>query len=143
MKTVAVEVFERYKEAQKVSVASDGQAFIVDNGDAAAKNHAKNNAHGKELTLKTFMRDEILVAKKDVKATSPKAADVIAAIEKAETVEAVNALLGDDKRKTVEAAAAKRIEELEKAQGKPAKDKEQEDTGEGAETDTGANSKTE
>lgn len=118
MKAVAVEVFERYKDVQKVSVASDGQAFIVDNGDAAAKNHAKNNAYGKELSVVTFLRDEVVQEKKQTpKADKKTAAELIAEIEKAETEEAVNTVLGKDKRATVLAAAEKRIAELKENTG--------------------------
>ncbi|MEI8087643.1 MAG: hypothetical protein WCG93_15645, partial [Paludibacter sp.] len=56
-KAIAVDILKRYPKAQKVSVASDGQAFITDEGDSAAKNHANNNRYGKELELTPFTRD--------------------------------------------------------------------------------------
>lgn len=114
MKEVAQSVFEQYPEAKKVAVTSDGQAFIADNGDAAARNHAQNNIYGKELSVATFLRDEVVQKKKQTPKVDKKtAAELIAEIEKAETVEEVNAVLGDDKRKTVVEAAEKRIEELQ------------------------------
>lgn len=58
-KAVAADIFKRYPKSNKVSVASDGQAFITDESDAAAKNHAKNNRYGKELDLTKFTRDGI------------------------------------------------------------------------------------
>lgn len=58
-KAVAADIFDRYPKAEKVSVASDGQAFITDEGDLAAKNHARNNRYGKELELTPFTRDSI------------------------------------------------------------------------------------
>jgi len=56
-KAIALDILKRYPKAQKVSVASDGQAFITDDGDAAAKNHSKVNIYGKELELAPFTRD--------------------------------------------------------------------------------------
>jgi hypothetical protein len=58
-KAVATDIFKHYPKSQKVSVASDGQAFITDEGEGAAKNHAKNNRYGKELDLTPFTRDGI------------------------------------------------------------------------------------
>ena len=107
---IAKDILKRYPKAQKVIVASDGQAFIADESDNAAKNHARNNAYGKELKLETFTRDE-LEAKVELK----KAKEVIALIEAAETVEAVEALVAGDERSTVKEAAAKRIETLKAA----------------------------
>ncbi len=113
MQTVAKEVFEHYPKCNKVAVTSDGQAFIVDHGDAAAKNHAQNNIHGKELSVVTFLRDDVMQANADQQNTvGTKAVDLIAEIEKADTIEAVQAILGDDTRKTVVAAAEARIDAL-------------------------------
>lgn len=118
MKEVAQSVFEQYPDAKKVAVTSDGQAFIADNGDAAAKNHAQNNIHNKELSVVTFLRDEVVQEKKQTPKVDKKtAAELIAEIEKAETEEAVNAILGKDKRATVLAAAEKRIAELKENTG--------------------------
>ncbi len=116
MQEVAKEVFGKYPNAKKVAVVSDGQAFIIDNGDAAAKNHAKNNIYGKELSVVTFLRDDVMQKAKgnkaDGKTDKKTAAELIADIETAETIEAVKAILGKDKRTTVVAAAKKRISEL-------------------------------
>lgn len=110
-KEVAKDILRRYPKAQKVIVASDGQAFVADNGEAAAKNHSKVNLYGKELKLETFTRDELEAKKVELK----KAKEVIALIEVAETVEDVEALIVDDERATVKEAAAKRIETLKAA----------------------------
>lgn len=118
MQEIAQEVFGLYPKAKKVIVSSDGQAFVVDEGDAAAKNHALNNKYGKELALKTFLRDDaIQKSKKDGK---KKAAELIAEIEASETVDAVNAILGNDERVAVKEAAEKRIAELQDANNKNA-----------------------
>ena len=106
---IAKDILKRYQKAQKVIVASDGQAFIADESDNAAKNHARNNAYGKELKLETFTRDE-LEAK-----TQKKVEELLPLIEAAETVEAVEALVAGDTRKTVISAAAKRIETIKAA----------------------------
>ena len=109
-KEVAKDILSRYPKAHKVIVASDGQAFIADNGEAAAKNHSKVNSYGKELKLETFTRDEL-----EAKATVKKVEELIPLIEAAETVEAVEALVAGDTRKTVIAAGVKRIETLKAA----------------------------
>lgn len=115
LQEVAKEVFNLYPKAQKVAVTSDGQAFIIDDGgDAAAKNHAAHNIYGKELEINTFMRES-----EDDEPETPKrktAVELIAEIEAAESVDAVTAILGDDKRATVVAAAQKKIETLKTAQ---------------------------
>ena len=112
-KEIAVDILKRYPKAQKVSVASDGQAFITDEGDSAAKNHANNNRYGKELELTPFTRDGL-----DSKTTTSalkKAAEVIAEIEAATTVEQVTELATGDTRATVVAAAQKMIDTLNNA----------------------------
>lgn len=113
MKDIAQEVFEQYPKANKVAVTSDGQAFIADDSDVAAKNHAQNNIYGKELLLEVFLRETEDENADNYKPTL--AADLIAAIEIAETVDNVISILGDDKRKTVKAAAEKRIAEIQEA----------------------------
>lgn len=109
--SVAKDILKGYPKVQKVIVASDGQAFIADESDAAAKNHAKVNAYGKELKLETFTRDELESNKVELK----KAKEVIALVEAAETVEVVEALVAGDERATVKDAAVKRIETLKAA----------------------------
>ena len=56
-KTIADGVFKKYPNANKVIVATDGQAFISDINDMAAKNHSVNNRSSKELELFTFLRE--------------------------------------------------------------------------------------
>ena len=107
-KAVAVDIFKRYPKAQNVSVASDGQAFITDESDSAAKNHAKVNRYGKKLSLTPFTRDE-LDEKQPVQKT---ALEVIALIEAAKTGEEVATIAEGDTRKTVLAAVAKKLETL-------------------------------
>ena len=111
-KAVAVDIFGRYPKAQKVSVASDGQAFITDDGDAAAKNHAKNNRYKKELELTPFTRDG-LTEKEATSAPDKKtAAELIKLIEAATTADEVNAIAEGDKRATVVAAVTAKLETL-------------------------------
>jgi hypothetical protein len=54
LKQRAESVFNRYPNAKRVAVASDGEAFIVDNGDMYARNHATKNRHKKKLELFEF-----------------------------------------------------------------------------------------
>ena len=114
-KEVAKDVLKQYPQAHKVIVASDGQAFIADNGDAAAKNHAKVNRYGKELKLETFTRDDFEI-KSEASKERKTADEVIALIEAAETAEAVNELAAGDARKTVIAAAVKKLETFKAAE---------------------------
>ena len=111
---MATDIFKRYPKAQKVSVASDGQAFITDDGDSAAKNHAALNRYGKELTLTPYTRDEVYPnqSKTGEKDGLKKATEVIALIDAATTVDEVNALAEGDTRATVAAAVAKKLETL-------------------------------
>ncbi len=116
-KAIAADVFGRYPKAQKVAVTSDGMAFITDENEIAVKNHANKNRYGKELTISHFRREEMDSDKSD----KPKTAkELIAEIEAANTVEAVEAILKaeneGEKRKTVIEAAEKRINELKEAE---------------------------
>lgn len=111
-KAVAIDIFSRYPKANKVAVASDGQAFITDDSEAAAKNHAKSNGYGKELKLETFTRDELALKSSADGDQRKTAKDVIALIEAATTVDEVNAIAEGDERATVVAAAKKMIETL-------------------------------
>jgi len=113
-KLLAKDILKRYPKAHKVIVASDGQAFIADVSDAAAKNHSKVNRYGKELKLETFTRDDFeSQAEGDNK---KKALEVIALIEAAETAEAVNELVAGDTRATVVSAASKKLETFKSAE---------------------------
>lgn len=87
-KEIAEGIFKDYPTAQKVIVASDGQAFISDENDMAAKNHSKNNRYKKELELFTFLRKEESTEQKPEKAE-----DLIALINSAETEEEVQKIL--------------------------------------------------
>lgn len=69
---MAVDVFNRYPKAQKVSVTSDGQAFITDLGENAAKNHATKNRYGKELQVFSFTREGVTRAEKKEAVTDSK-----------------------------------------------------------------------
>jgi hypothetical protein len=115
-KAIAADIFERYPKAQKVAVTSDGMAFITDENEIAVKNHANKNRYGKELSITHFRRDEMGSDNTD----KPKTAkELIAAIEAAKELEAVEAILKaeneGEKRKTVIEAAEKRINELKEA----------------------------
>jgi hypothetical protein len=105
---IALEIFKRYPKAQKVAVTSDGQAFIADNGDSAAKNHAKNNQYKKELEITVFMRD----SEGNDKTKRKTAAELISEIEAAETEETINEILNGETRTTVINAAQKKLETL-------------------------------
>ncbi|KAA6347164.1 hypothetical protein EZS27_005333 [termite gut metagenome] len=117
-KEIADEVFKSYPRVQKVIVAADGQAFIADENDLAAKSHSKHNRYKKELELYTFRRTE------PEKETSEKenpatVKEIIAQIEAAGTTEAVQAILEKEQnqekpRKSVTEAATKKLETLEK-----------------------------
>ena len=118
-KAIAIDILKRYPKAQKVSVASDGQAFITDDGDAAAKNHSKVNIYGKELELASFTRDGLNAPSASSGNGSgnglKKADELIAEIKAATTVEQVAELLAGDTRTTVVAAAQKMIDTLNNA----------------------------
>jgi hypothetical protein len=109
-KAIALDILKRYPKAQKVSVASDGQAFITDDGDAAAKNHSKVNIYGKELELSAFTRDGLTPSTGS--GNLKKADELIAEIKAATTVEQVAELLAGDTRTTVVAAAEKQIKNI-------------------------------
>ena len=112
LKALAADIFTRYPKAQKVAITSDGTAFITDESDNAVKNHAKNNRFKKELAITPFTRDEF--AKSE--STSNKVEDIVVAIAKAESIEAVEAIKATEvackSRKTVIEAADARINEL-------------------------------
>lgn len=119
-KAIAQDIFNRYPKAQKLMVSSDGQAFIVDNGDAAAKNHSRNNRSGKELELHVFIRDNVEVAKKDKVEYAETAKNLIAQIKAAETTEIVQDILAAETatgapRATVVKEAEAKLETLKNA----------------------------
>lgn len=115
-KAVAADIFKRYNKAEKVAVTSDGMAFIVDDSDNAVKNHAKNNRYKKELEYNTFTRESIEQTAKPADKGKKTVKELVADIEAATEVAAVEALLAaeneGEKRKGVIEAADKRIKEL-------------------------------
>lgn len=102
----AKDIFERYPKANKVAVTSDGQAFIVDNGENAVKNHALRNRYKKELKIYRYTRDSFEGEKSNETKTVE---ECLKAIEGTETLDAVDSLLKEElagrKRKTVISAA--------------------------------------
>jgi len=126
LKEIAVDVFNRYPKAQKLAITVDGQAFIVDESEMAAKNHSINNRHKKELEIVRFTRDEVIKVesedKTEDKTEAPKktAKLLIETITGAETVEAVEALrdaeIAGEKRVSVLTACEKRIADLKPAE---------------------------
>lgn len=113
IKAVALDVFRRYPKAKKVSVTSDGTAFITDEGDNAVKNHAVKNAYGKELQITPFVRDDFEAPKA---AADEDLASTYKAIKEATAVEVVEAILNAEvsgkNRPAVIKAAKGRIEKL-------------------------------
>jgi hypothetical protein len=113
---IAAEIFKSYPRSKKVIVTSDGQAFIADEGDAAAKNHARNNRYKKELELYTFLRaEEKEEREKSGEEDSETQKELIAQIAAAQTKEAVQAILDNENkaekpRKSVIEAATKKLE---------------------------------
>lgn len=122
LKEIAVDVFNRYPKAQKLAITVDGQAFIVDESEMSAKNHSINNRHKKELEIVRFTRDEVIKVESEDKTEAPKqtAKVLIETITRAETVEAVEALLdaeiAGEKRVSVLTACEKRIADLKTAE---------------------------
>jgi hypothetical protein len=116
-KEIADEVFKSYPRVQKVIVAADGQAFIADENDLAAKSHSKHNRYKKELELYTFRRTEPEKEKSDEE--NPGVKEIMAQIEAAQTKEAAQTILDNEQKrekpnKNVFVFAAKKLETLEK-----------------------------
>lgn len=111
-KEIANKVFERYPKTEKVIVASDGQAFISDLNDMAAKNHSRNNSYKKELELFTFLRESEAGTKSAKVEYAKTVKEVAKDIEAAETVEAVQAIL--DAENATGAPRAGVVKEVEK-----------------------------
>jgi len=102
LNSIAKTFFDKNKDVEKVYITSDGFVFINKN---AADLHA--NTSDKKLSVKKF--ENTTVSVDEPKKT---AEERIAAIEEAETIEAVEALLKGEKAKTVKEAGAKKIAEL-------------------------------
>lgn len=59
IREIAADVFGRYPKAMNVAVTEDGQAFITDESDAAAKNHAREKRYKQPLRIENFRREEV------------------------------------------------------------------------------------
>lgn len=121
-KKVADDIFARYKNETEVFVTSDGQAFV---NEIHAKNHANSKGKGAKLEIFTFQ-------KHPTSSPSPQgeegngapaktaAKELIGQIGKAESAEAVTAILetekAGDNRKSVIEAAEKKMAELSKSE---------------------------
>lgn len=112
-KGIAKDIFSRYPNAKKVAVTSDGTAFITDEGELAAKNHAVNNVYKKELKISSFTREDLEEPKGQ---KSSKAEDLITFIQSATTAEEVEAIKNEEaagkNRKTVIDAATDKLNTL-------------------------------
>lgn len=105
---VAADIFKANPALEKFHQTSDGQAFY---NDSDARLHAKTL---KDKTVKVVNKgDAQATAAEDKKVKPASATDVIAAIEAAETLEALEAYKGDT-RATVVAAFEKKTAELTK-----------------------------
>lgn len=58
IREIAADVFGRYPRANNIAVTDDGQAFIIDNGDTAVRNHARVNRYKEQLEITFFKRAE-------------------------------------------------------------------------------------
>lgn len=113
LEKVAVDVFQRYPRAQKVSVTDDGMAFITDDGDLAVKNHSVNNRHNKKLGITSFERDKTLAPKNnELNNGAETAAALIERITLSTTVEDVMAI------KDAESSGKKRVSVINAADAK-------------------------
>jgi len=110
LKAVALDILDRYPKAEKVSVTSDGMAFITDESENAVKTYAARNPFGKELDITKFSRTQLCGSKDADGVKYPTAADALKAIEVATTVEEIEAVKEAGKKwKTVVAAADEKI----------------------------------
>ena len=111
---IANDIFNRFKNKEKVFITSDGQAFFV---EADAKNHALKNRTGKELKLEVFLREGKKSPKVEKIAETGKTATVlISEINAATEIELISEILeaetAGSNRKSVIEAAKKKIEQL-------------------------------
>jgi flagellar biosynthesis/type III secretory pathway protein FliH len=128
--------FAKLHGCTKVHVTTDGQVFL-EGKESFAKLHAKNW----KLSVETFEYDNAEVFDKPApaaKTAAPKkpalAADIIAAIEAAETVEEVEAAMPEgEKRATVVKAYDAKKAEFEAAAAEGSKAGTEEGTAEGSE----------
>lgn len=59
IREIAADVFGRYPKAMNVAVTEDGQAFITDESDAAARNHAREKRYKQPLRISSFRREDL------------------------------------------------------------------------------------
>lgn len=59
IREIAADVFGRYPKAMNVAVTEDGQAFITDESDAAARNHAREKRYKQPLQIENFRREDV------------------------------------------------------------------------------------
>lgn len=59
IREIAADVFSRYPKAMNVAVTEDGQAFITDESDAAARNHAREKRYKQPLRIENFRREDV------------------------------------------------------------------------------------
>lgn len=58
LKKIAADVFRLNPKALRVACTSDGMAFIVDDGEASVRNHARTNRYKEALKIAYFNREE-------------------------------------------------------------------------------------
>lgn len=59
IREIAADIFSHYPKAMNVAVTEDGQAFITDESDAAARNHAREKRYKQPLRIGYFRREEL------------------------------------------------------------------------------------
>lgn len=114
MEKKANKVFAQYPNAKQVFATADGNCFLLEN---RAKMHAgpKGTVVPFDRPIEKQEESQEDSTGKTVSTTPTKAVDVIAAINKAETLEALKAF-ESDKRATVVAAFKAKADELTKNQ---------------------------
>lgn len=112
LKEIAIDIFNRYPKSQKISVTSDGQAFITDEGDNSVKNHSVKNGTGKVLAIVEFTREECI----KVEATKQTVKEITEVLATA-TIDEANAIkeaeAKGENRSTVIKACEKRVKNIE------------------------------
>ncbi len=105
IKDAAIAVFENYPNAKEVFITTDTQAFLKED---------RARLHDKDFTA--VKRSDVIEEKKEADADKPvkkSAEELIAFAATAETIEELQAIIAaGEKRATVKAAFAARIEEL-------------------------------
>lgn len=75
IREIAADVFGRYPKAMNVMVTEDGQAFITDDSDAAARNHAREKCYKQPLRIENFRREDMEEKPKEKSGTYEKKED--------------------------------------------------------------------